>query len=1512
MSDGGWEEVGPATASKDGWEEVAPAHSYLQDAWDTLKNSVDFSKEPKQSLQDIRNEAMTKMGYTGQSPTIDLSDLASKEPTQSFKDIGNEGVAKVNDASKQISDTSIGAGQAAAAATASATNFGLAIPPALMNSLNDITQGKSPHFLDDFQNMVQNRSLNYIPDTEKGQEYTDYINELYNRYGVAILPMLHGLIPSIPDNARIKPKAAPVSNIRIAGKDADIPQPSSRIDQIMQDAANAGKTQAGGEPINPATTAPAPLDVQGDVARLHDQAIQQRLQELNDQVSSHEDATAQNQASAQDVIDARQRELELNVKRQQTLDFNAAERARQENAPLPSDMAAEASRQQDEANMPHYAFNQKMQDLKQQMDELQSQMDKSRQEQMSREAQARSQAAIEQRQAQMQQDVARQQSLDYNAAERARQEAAPLPSSMAAEASRQLDQQNMPAYTFNQRIRDLTQQVNDLQGQMDRAKQEGASAEAQANAQQLLNQRQAQLEFEVKKQQTLDFNSQERARQGNAPVPGDKSNQLPPELRGPTDLRTGFSKDDLMRAWNMTSESMRRFLGEDDGSLTIGQSGMNASAIPPEGRQTPEQIQTRLREKRFVDRFPGNREKLLDEFGQIKTKEEALALSNDAKDISPDFGQKQLGSGINFHTIMSNNPFLKFARTSLFEARNAANRFSQKFITDKTGLSPTWEKMKPQERVEVMNALMSGDKHQLEVSDALMDRMGFSDKQRQFIKTFYDADKQLYADWQDSLRKVGLKVPDSRTGHFPGIFTGAYKTLIVKSVELENGKVKNIPIGVIATDTRAEHAVALDEMKKRAGEGVKFIQQDRNGLTGVANRYYSDIFSGMSDVLDMLGKEDPHFQAIQDLVSNAVRRGNNSLFNFNVHELAKKGIVGNEGNKPWLTPERNANDAFKALVRYFEEGAEHHALQAPLKDLHDMLNDPALDHMSNAKAYVDNYIKKVTGRDLNPLGAAINTILDTPWKFMPTISWKSGDGVGTALTTSKVRLGVGPSIPLKIAGKIRNNMSQLFMGWGNYMFTVSQLVQPAQTGLPFVWLAANRLGLHPGHVPASMLKGGTDFIRALTEDFTGKAMDSLDQHMRAAYQYAKDHGLLNFSEMERAYEGTQSKLGRVKDKVAEASMQFGEFGTRTPMFLGFVDLLTKGGIAPDKAYPIAENLTNFSMVDYHPWERPMLYSKYGVLGGFAGGLTTFKHGLVSQQVKLGKELVVPTMIDGARANRQGLPLAYSMSALVALAGLTGLPFYNELDKLYRHMTNSIGGEARSIRESFLSNMPEWLNSGVVSNATNLNIQSKFSSADMLPDSAARAASPHLEGFAKIIGDAIDMAKSGADAVSVRNFLVDATPAGWRRATENIVARGPNYIERDDPTKTVKADLIGHDGETAVRRTVEEWKRAALTGARPQQEAVEREMTWNERLKQKADQDRQKEIEKEYKQAILSGTIAKKGDPLMTEYQARKGDPMKLKNIEIQTDTERDMTQKERLQGIPRNLNGANRFNYFNK
>jgi hypothetical protein len=892
----------------------------------------------------------------------------------------------------------------------------------------------------------------------------------------------------------------------------------------------------------------------------------------------------------------------------------------------------------------------------------------------------------------------------------------------------------------------------------------------------------------------------------------------------------------------------------------------------PRKPTTPEDIQVKQKYRENL-KATGN-ERLLSEWTDVDTFEEATALAADAKDISTTQAGQAVASGINMMAAYHNNPLLKYGRKLFMDSRAYTVGYTREFITNRTdGLATLVPKMKPNERIQVMELLLEGGRTRTDISPEIMRENGLTDVQQQFITKYQQATARALEDWNAIRVENGLKSVTRLPGYFPGVFRGDFKSVVMQGDRV---------IGVITADTRGQFTDAKNYVLKNF-PGAKLLKDTpiaaRRQVTGNYNRSF--VNKDYLDLLAMLSEADPKFGEIQAAIDGAIVQSSKDLFNFDVHSLQKKGVFGSEGNKPWLDRRQNAKEAMDTMIRFLEEGAEYRAMQRPSIAINKLIKAPEVQHMPNTLAYMTKYLDNAVGSYTNDAGQIINKLFDVGSKLAENIPV-----FGTKY--------IGPTNLLMASNWTKNHMSHMYMGWLNWMFTMSQFAQPVQTGLPFLMLASDRLGLGPMYtakIPMIGARAGTDMVKLRNEELGFLKNVEVSPLNREAYEYAKQHGMSDFSELERAYEGNKTAIMREADKFAEYNMALGERYTRAPMFMTFANILVDGGIPKEKAFKIAEHMTGTSMIDYHKFERPMLYSGLGVLGQHAGGLTTFKHGFLGQQALLAKEV--------GRSHNVA-PLATSALAMVGFAGLLGFPFFNDIDELYGIMSNQFFGERKSLTEGFLENQDTWLKYGLVSDAMGLNMQGKFSAADMVPDSVGKAMFPHLSGAFDIGAAAIDAAKTG-DEQAWANLAVALTPAGMKKNTE--------YLTRRDE----EGNLLDKNRNVVTHRTPEEWKGARLTGLTPLNEAEKRNDIFRARDKMQADKDAQKSIAERFSRAVRNNESPEELKDILMEYRARKGNPVQLINRIADTKIKQRMTEELRMSGIPTSdLSSIERYKYFNR
>lgn len=211
-------------------------------------------------------------------------------------------------------------------------------------------------------------AMTFAPRTEKGQEYSQELGDIMNKYIIPIAPMLHGMpaikasegVNSVKASLKKAPKetSAPVASAIEAMRTPEV-APDVSAEMFKQEAlkkqqlALDEQRQLGGQPITVDSQGRAStLGVTGELVKrtpmediAHQLGAEKQSPEaprtaISDMAKTLEESSTKEQRAAQDVLEARQTELEQAVKKQATLDRNAAERTRQDAA----DAVSEAHR----------------------------------------------------------------------------------------------------------------------------------------------------------------------------------------------------------------------------------------------------------------------------------------------------------------------------------------------------------------------------------------------------------------------------------------------------------------------------------------------------------------------------------------------------------------------------------------------------------------------------------------------------------------------------------------------------------------------------------------------------------------------------------------------------------------------------------------------------------------------------------------------------------------------------------------------------------------------------------------------------------------------------------------------------------------------------------------------------------------------------------------------------------------------------------------------------------------
>lgn len=855
--------------------------------------------------------------------------------------------------------------------------------------------------------------------------------------------------------------------------------------------------------------------------------------------------------------------------------------------------------------------------------------------------------------------------------------------------------------------------------------------------------------------------------------------------------------------------------------------------------------------------------------------EKVISVSDEFKDLTPTqkFIAKTVKPGMRRARASYDHPLLHYVGEKTAKVFTQAENLSRQYITGKTGIGQTFKKLSSDEKVELHQLLMKGDKEgKVFTPDELVDA-GYTAKQVEFIQKYYEMETAKLDTWNEARLSTGQKPVRERPGHFAGVFSGDYRTLALD----KDGRV----VGFVGADSRRQMA-KIQEQMKASQPGITFTKTERRSLGGAGVR--SDLLSGMNDLLNVLAKNDPRIAEIQMAVEQAIANQADTLYGANKHSLEKKGIWGNEGNKPWQLDERQAaNDAFKAFFRYWEDGMVSHLNMPVEAELKSVLGNPEVaNKWPNAAEYVNKYINNMTGRSTSEFGMALNTLLDSPGKV----------------------LGFGASVPRETVNQINKRMGQLTQGFGNIPFTVMQFLQIAQTAMPEFANTALRVGANPVAAELGIAKSSQTMMKIAAERFSGKEANFGE--MADAVSYARERGLLEFSEFEEVNKITQSKASRNFDDIVDFNRQLGEQTTRPLVFFTFVDILKNSDFPKAELFDTAYNLTQDSMVDYSARERPLMFKDMGVLGNLAGGLQQYTFSYMDQLARWTK--------DAAKGNV--VPFGIGLTVAMTFAGISGLPFYQEADEIVRALTN------RSIGDQALQNAPEWLKYGPASTYTGINLGNRLGASVGLAERfnhPAEIVSPYASSIGRM-GGALAEVATEQDSLAVKNAALAFAPSSLRGVAENqLSTRDLSETEKGLYSEGTRM-YQNRKGQSEYPRTVgdQEKRNFAVTSLK---ESKEREDVFKSSQERQRDQEGMRKITERIGRVMLQRKPEERaewfqsptGKRLLQEYVDKGGDVQALlQNGVPRVIVEGMQTAKQRAEGTPKTLQGVKRYEYYNR
>lgn len=844
----------------------------------------------------------------------------------------------------------------------------------------------------------------------------------------------------------------------------------------------------------------------------------------------------------------------------------------------------------------------------------------------------------------------------------------------------------------------------------------------------------------------------------------------------------------------------------------------------------------------------------------ITTPEQVVAAAQGVKDIGAGAlaRMKTVTSGINSSVLSSNNPLLKFARWALRQSDKGADQMAEHYITGKNGIVNKWRGLSNVEQNEVMGVLMKQDSKQTSYTPEQLKDAGFNDKQIAVIAQQKEMEAVKIKVWNAALESTGHAPIEPYDGHFPGVFSGDYRTMVFNK--------DNHPVGYVGTNTKWGHDKVVNDLKAKLPDHT-FEFMGRKSLGKMTNNAYS---TGMSELVKVIAEHDPEFAEMQKQVDTLVSSNADKLYGANLHALGKKGskegigIFGSEGNKPWEDKTTNTKEAFQAYTKYWDEGMRSH-LNLPVEtQLKGLIRNPSID-MPNAKNYLEAYMQHATGRSVGDLGKAFDLLLDAPFKAA----------------------GMGPSVARRVVNETTKRVGQKLMGYANLAHTAVQFLQVPTMSVPeFVTIA------HQFDVPVTKLATSQAVGTRLVGSFlSGKEV--ADPYHQAALDFAQKMGMGHFSEFQDMSKVGQGKVGRVFDDVVDMNRKLPEITTRPFTFFTLADMLKDNmHLTEAEKLNTAYNATQEAMIDYSPREKPMVYGSLGQMGKLTGSLSTFKHGAFAQTGRFFKE--------AAKGNVA--PLATTAAAMVALAGVRGIWGYDDADTIVKSLTG-MAGNRRSIRELLLDPnvSSEVIKSGALSAYTNLDLAGRVSINGMIPQSVPEAAVGPFGGDLMKVGEAALETTKGHGSIAWKNLATTLMPNGpLKGVTRETLLNNP------DTDRLADKHALPGNNRTKFDKAVN------AVGVQSLDQSNLSTSQYNDQRREIDKKDRQKDLVTQAQMLFAQGELTEaknqellqkfiENDGVKNQWVSRiKGEAVNM-NLDKQT----------RIQGIPKPGNLGSLYQYQN-
>lgn len=515
------------------------------------------------------------------------------------------------------------------------------------------------------------------------------------------------------------------------------------------------------------------------------------------------------------------------------------------------------------------------------------------------------------RQMQLEFDVKKQGGLDFNAAERARQEQAPT--GYDAAASEAQDRATMAEQHFTKQLDSLKTQMDELQKSMDEHRQNEASKKAAEGADTALARKQQVMEDNVKRQQTIDFNRDERARQEAAPPAGfvGPIRQIAPRKPGGPGGRQG--------GWILLEGKKKKAIGNLADEIGIKKLG------------------------EYVPSF--------------RNAEEAIAAAKKGQDLDQNFiqrGLNQFTKGGQYQALKTHNPVITFTKDMLLKADQLGRADVRDYVHGK--LAPAMQRLKAKAQGEIWKMMSLADLTEKPLDLELLAKHGFSTDQLKLVAEHREVMGRALEGANAARKAAGMPPITPRQAYAAMRSTGDFRRVVF---DKKGGSV----VSVVGSNFRWK----TNQLAQQLTDKGYFVGPEK--FYGGVNRSRGSPNQAFMEAIQFLADHDPRVQNFVDVLHDLRTKEVYDFLNAKTHTMPKKGIEGMSGRKPWMNAEQNAKEGFQQQLNYAETMIKWGHLSEAGVEINKVLNSKEVD-MPKAKQLAEEYMQNAFGFNPSKFGRA--------------------------------------------------------------------------------------------------------------------------------------------------------------------------------------------------------------------------------------------------------------------------------------------------------------------------------------------------------------------------------------------------------------------------------------------------------------------------------------------------------------------------------------------------------------